>query len=175
MGETPMPRIFDANVTALRAITSHLSGSGMTICLENCGQDAPELLSLIDAVGSDAPEGLAICLDTGHHNLIKGDQGKFIRQAGQLLKALHLHDNDGSGDQHLLPYGNGRINWKDVFTALNEIGYRGLYNWEIPGERRGPLEVRLAKLDYLRALWPAISSGQTLDYDDMVAIWRRTK
>ena len=162
-------RILDANVAALRAITG-ACGSGMTICLENCGQDVPELKSLIRAAGG---EGLAICLDTGHHNLIKGDQGKFIREAGPLLAALHLHDNDGSGDQHLLPYGAGKIDWKDVFAALKEVGYRGLYNWEIPGERRGPVAVRMAKLDYLRAAWPAILSGQVYDYDDMKAVWKK--
>jgi sugar phosphate isomerase/epimerase len=168
-GESP-ERILEANVTALRAITSHLLGSSMTICLENCGQDAPELKALIRAADG---EGLGICLDTGHHNLIKGNQGKFIREAGPLLQALHLHDNDGSGDQHLMPYGAGKIDWKDVFSALKEVGYRGLYNWEIPGERRGPVDVRLAKLDYLRAAWPAISSGQMYDYDDMKAVWKR--
>jgi sugar phosphate isomerase/epimerase len=163
-------RILEANVVALHKITSHLRGSGMTLCLENCGQDAPELKAIISAAGG---EGLAICLDTGHHNLIKGNQGKFIREAGPLLQALHLHDNDGSGDQHLMPYGAGKINWTDVFSALKEVGYRGLYNWEIPGERRGPVEVRMAKLDYLRAAWPAISSGQMYDYDDMKAVWKK--
>ena len=103
--------------------------------------------------------------------LARGEAG--IREAGPLLQALHLHDNDGSGDQHLMPYGAGKIDWKDVFSALKEVGYRGLYNWEIPGERRGPVEVRLAKLDYLRTAWPAISSGQMYDYDDMKAVWRK--
>ena len=163
-------KILDANVAALRAITSHLRGSGMTICLENCGQDVRELKSLIHTAGS---EGLAICLDTGHHNLIKGNQGNFIREAGLLLQALHLHDNDGSGDQHLMPYGAGKIDWKDVFSALKEVGYHGLYNWEIPGERRGPVEVRLAKLDYLRTAWPAISSGLMCDYYDLMAVWKK--
>ena len=41
-------RILDANVTALRSITARLRGSGMTICLENCGQDAPELKANTD-------------------------------------------------------------------------------------------------------------------------------
>ena len=38
-----------------------------------------ELLALIDAAGGEA---LAICLDTGHLNLLPpGDQGRFIRRA----------------------------------------------------------------------------------------------
>ncbi len=168
----PEERILDANVLALRFITTRLSGSGMHICLENCGHDAAQLKAIIAAAGG---LGLAICLDTGHLSLLKRGQGEFIRQAGPLLKALHLHDNDGSGDQHLLPYGQGRIDWKDVFSALAEIRYAGLYNWEIPGERRGPLAVRLAKLDYLRAIWPSLSAGLTMDYDDMMKRWKQTR
>ena len=158
-------RILDAQVKALRVIAAHLRGAGMTICLENVDkQQAGELRTIIDAAGG---EGLAICLDTGHLNVIKGNQGKFIRESGRLLQALHLHDNDGSGDQHLLPYGVGNIDWADVFAALKEIRYQGLMNFEIPGERRGPLSVRLAKLDYLRAIWPALWAGQMLDYEDL--------
>ena len=93
-------------------------------------------------------------------NLIKGNQGRFIREAGRRLQALHLHDNDGSDDQHMLPYGRGNIDWQDVFSALKDIRYQGLFNFEIPGERKGPLSVKLAKLDYLRAIWPALSTGQ---------------
>lgn len=153
-------KILEARVQALRAIVAHLRGSDMTICLENCGQMAGELIAVIEAAGR---EGLALCLDTGHLHLIKGGQGEFIRLAGPLLKAVHLHDNNGSGDQHLLPYAKGTIDWKDVFAALAQIGYAGLMNWEIPGERKGPLSVRLAKLDYLRAIWPVLSAGETTD------------
>ena len=63
-----------------------------------------------------------------------------------------MADNDGSADQHLMPYGRGTVPWVEVVEALKEIGYEGLFNFEVPGERRCPLPVRLAKLDYLRAL-----------------------
>jgi len=36
--------------------------------------------------------------------------------------------------------------------ALREVGYRGLFNFEVPGENRCPPPVRLAKLDYALAL-----------------------
>ena len=37
-------------------------------------------------------------------------------------------------------------------VALREVGYAGLFNFEVPGENRCPMEVRLAKLDYALAL-----------------------
>jgi sugar phosphate isomerase/epimerase len=143
--------LFDARVRALSALTNHLAGTGMTICLENIpiANTAEELCHLVDGV-SDMH--LGICLDTGHLHMGNGDQAAFIRRAAPHLKALHIADNDGSSDQHLLPYGHGTIRWEDVVSALKDVGYSGLFNLEVSGERRCPIRARLAKLDYTSAL-----------------------
>ena len=144
--------LFEARVKALSALTEHVAGTCVTLCLENIPSMAPEaydLCALIEAVGGDH---VGICLDTGHLNLASRDQQGFIRQAGGLLKALHIADNDTSSDQHLMPYGGGTVPWGEVVSALREIGYSGLFNLEIPGERNGPMPVKLAKLDYAKTL-----------------------
>ncbi len=83
----------------------------------------------------------AFCMDTGHTNAAIDagflSAGNFIRMFGARTKVLHLHDNNGCSDQHLIP-GQGTINWKDTFNALEEVGYNGVYNYEI----------NLAKLGY---------------------------
>ena len=38
--------------------------------------------------------------------------------------ALHLHDNDTSKDQHLLPF-DGSLNWKETIKHLKEANYDG--------------------------------------------------
>ena len=43
---------------------------------------------------------------------------------------LHLNDNDTFTDQHKIPK-TGCIDWEDVFNALDEIGYNGIYNMEL--------------------------------------------
>ncbi len=76
----------------------------------------------------------AFCLDSGHTNVAGGGGclpiPDFIRYFGDRIKMLHLHDNDGLNDQHLIP-GFGYINWPAVFEALEEIGYDGYYNYEL--------------------------------------------
>ena len=141
--------VLDRQVKMLRALCGHLRGSDLVICLENVSGtlEADGLLAILEAVGDDR---LGICLDTGHLNLGSGDQAGFIRKAGERLKALHLADNEGQTDQHLMPYGRGTIDWGKVMGALKELPYEGLLNLEIPGENRAPLEVRMAKLDYLK-------------------------
>jgi len=166
-----MDGIFERRVEALRILTEHIKGTDMSICLENVGYigSCEELNALIDPIG-DAH--LGICLDTGHLNLSyhRADaclpiykQGHFIRTAGKRLKALHVHDNDGTRDMHVMPYTYGNINFKEVMDALREIGYDGLFNLEIPGEARDvrldlayPLRMRYAKSKYLFDLFEVL-------------------
>ena len=147
----------DENEKALRDLISCLEGTDIVICLENLRpprltQSVDDLLYFVDRIGS---EHLGICLDTGHLNLTPyKDQVEFINKAGKNLKALHIADNDSLGrDQHLMPYGTGVVDIESVIRATKAIGYDGLYNLEIPGERHAPLEILGYKLDYIKNLF----------------------
>lgn len=145
--------IQEANINALGILCRHIENSDIFICMENLSKltkNAEELKSVINSVGSDR---LAICLDTGHLNMCGFSQAEFIEQSGELLKALHITDNEGKSDQHLMPYGRGNIDWDSFISALAKSSYDGVLNFEIPGETHNiPYELLLAKLDYLREL-----------------------
>ncbi len=149
---------FERRVRTIGELTRYIRGSDLTICLENLYREhtpktAEDLNAVIDAVGDDA--NLGICLDTGHLNIKQEkneSQRDFIMKAGKRLKALHIADNDTTGDMHLMPYGRGNIDWADVMCALRETGYDRLFNLEIPGERGCPLPVRRSKLEYCRKM-----------------------
>ena len=144
--------LVEIRANAISQLAEHVKGTDMFICLENIrGCYCSHLLELIDAVGSD---NMGICLDTGHLNLTAEKQSDFIHKAGGYLKALHIADNQGATDQHLMPFGIGTVDWPDVMRALKETGYHGLFNFEIPGETFGniPLEVRKRKLKYIKSL-----------------------
>lgn len=146
---TPEEVALQRRVEALAALCSYAEGSGITICMENMAQhhtSAAKLLELVKAVGS--PQ-LGICLDTGHLNIAGGDQYAFITEAGNRLKAIHIADNEGERDQHMMPYGRGTVNWDAVLRGLRDIGYDGFCSFEIPGESRSPFEIRQHKLIYL--------------------------
>ncbi len=151
--------IIDKNAAVIKKLTEMLKGRDLTICLENlklgCSADADELLQYVDRIGSD---NLGICLDTGHLNISGGDQVEFIRKAGKHLKALHIADNEGETDQHIMPFGRGTVDIKAVVGALKEIGYTGIFNFEIPGDARMscPLEIRGYKLEYIRKMYDYI-------------------
>ena len=75
-----------------------------------------------------------ICVDTGHTHEAESfwvpPPEDMIRILGRDVSILHLHDNSGHWDDHLLP-GMGNINWPAVFDSLDDIGYRGVYNFEL--------------------------------------------
>ncbi|MCX7014209.1 MAG: sugar phosphate isomerase/epimerase [Candidatus Sumerlaeota bacterium] len=146
------PRILrERRARSFGILADHVKGTPVTLCIENTHwtNTAYELRSIIDAVGGP---NLAICLDTGHLHQGRGRQREFILAAGKHLKAIHVADNEGQDDQHLMPFGKGSVNWQEVVAALKEIRFAGPFNLEIPGEIHCPLAVRLAKLDYIRAV-----------------------
>lgn len=153
-GTTPED-FLDKNIAALRTLTGHIAGTPLKISLEN-GASADPLVAMIDAVGD---KNLGICLDTGHLNLFKGDPAEFIKRSGKHLTALHIADNEGQSDQHMMPFGRGKVPWKPFMSAIREVVYTGLFNLEIPGENMCPLPVRLMKLDYIRQIMAYMMSG----------------
>lgn len=149
----PEERIFSRRLEALRNIAGYAKGGATVLCLENTAlpgsREINELLDIIKAAGC---ENTGICLDTGHANISGVNPSDFIMESGGYLKALHIDDNMGKTDDHILPYAKGTVCWPDVLKSLHRIGYEGLFNFEVPGEISCPMPVRLNKLDYIRNL-----------------------
>lgn len=150
---------YEANISVLRELTDYIKGRDLVICLENLRgftSEADDLLHIVNTVGGD---NIGICLDTGHLNLRGRDQEGFIKAAGKHLKALHIADNEGQSDQHMMPFGKGNIDFIKVVKALKEVGYDGLFNLEIPGERSCPIEVRGYKIEYIKKVYDYLMSN----------------
>ena len=72
---------------------------------------------------------LHINWDTGHGNVQGCDQYPDIMAMGSELRALHLQDNDGNADAHLMPMA-GTTNFDDVLRGLIDAGFRGDFTFE---------------------------------------------
>lgn len=73
------------------------------------------------------------CVDLGHVAITETLPEDFIsRMDSELLGALHVHDNDFGGDQHLLPY-LGRMDWNKIMAALKAKNYAGDLTLEVFG------------------------------------------
>ena len=79
----------------------------------NLGIDCKELAEFIDSFRSPY---LGACFDTGHAHAVSNVLNSFDEIARHVVTA-HLHDNDGSGDQHLMPW-KGSIPWKELMERF---------------------------------------------------------
>ena len=151
----------EKNIEKLQILAEYIKNKEITVCLENLRPHSPEETELVDRSADDllyiieriGSSKFGICLDTGHLNLTDKNQREFILKAGDKLKALHITDNDGNTDQHLMPFNRGTVDFPEIIKALKEIKYNGIFNLEIPGERSIPLELRDAKIEYIKAFY----------------------
>jgi len=87
----------------------------------------------------------------GHANIAGQDVPRMIRMYADKLGSLHLNDNYGKigpiyEDLHLCP-SYGRLPWKDIFEALEEIGYEDTLNMEVNAEiPKIPIPLRVIQL-----------------------------
>lgn len=146
----------EKNYEFLARLKERIKGYKIKICLENlCSVcvNSDDLLYLVKKL--DSPN-FGICLDTGHLNMKKDigyveSQRNFILNTRDYLSALHIADNEGACDQHMMPFSKGNVDFKEVVTTLKEIGYTGILNYEIPGESYPkPIKIRDFKLQYIK-------------------------
>ena len=74
-------------------------------------------------------ENVGICYDAGHCHAHFKDEFNFEPFKNKIF-AVHLHDNDASDDQHLLPF-DGTINWEEVMKNIVDYGYTGPITLEL--------------------------------------------
>lgn len=136
-------QLFEWNMQFYNALKPYAEEYGVKIGVENMWQmpggikidhstcsRPEEFVRYIDTLNS---EWFVACLDIGHAPIVGVDPAELIRALGKdRLKALHVHDVDGKGDLHTLPYCS-KINWDSVCSALKEIGYEGDFTYEIGG------------------------------------------
>jgi sugar phosphate isomerase/epimerase len=139
---------FAANKKFYAPILEHAEKYGVNILVENFNKmhveglywidNATDLLELIDYI--DHPLFHAVW-DTGHGNLQETPQDEEIRRLGHHICALHVQDNMGDRDAHLLPF-LGTMNIDAVMNGLREIGYDGYFTFEVGGIFTRPNEKR---------------------------------
>lgn len=94
----------------------------------NSGADMKEFIEYVDHPLFHG------CWDTGHANC-EGNQYEDIVTLGSELYALHINDNSGRGDEHIIPY-LGTVNMDEIMNALIDIDYKGVFTFECGNDLR---------------------------------------
>ncbi|OGV65477.1 MAG: hypothetical protein A3K19_10335 [Lentisphaerae bacterium RIFOXYB12_FULL_65_16] len=130
------PTLLETNrLFALDMLQRSRGRSGVAI--ENCGgggrrwfaDSAAELVALVDAVNDPL---CGVCWDTGHGHMARADQAASLAKLGAHLKCLHVQDNDGNADLHLLPLAVQKgVDWLAVARGLAQAQFTGPFNFEV--------------------------------------------
>ena len=106
-----------------------------------------EVLEVVDTL-RQTYDNVGVCWDFGHANEMGWNQPQALKMIGDRLIALHVQDNYGVKDDHLLPY-HGTIQWEPVMKTLKDIGYEGVFAYEThKAAMRVPEQVLDALLAY---------------------------
>jgi len=109
---------------SLDTLESCARARGVRIALENGNW------SIIETVLREyAPDYLGLCYDAGHGNLGWGSPEELARTHDRLL-SIHLHDNDGTGDQHNLLF-SGTVDWERLAGILAASSYAKCVSMEV--------------------------------------------
>lgn len=117
---------------------------GLTLVVETplphlLGGQPEDFAWILDRLPRD---GTAVCVDTSHCAL-GGTLLQSIARTGARLLHLQASDNRGHTDDHLPP-GEGILDWAAIRSALDAVGYAGVFLLEVNGE--GDPDATLAAL-----------------------------
>ncbi len=135
--------LYEMNLKFYARLIPYCEEYNITICTENMWQcygdsskiwdstcsRAEEFVRYIDGIGSPYVKA---CVDIGHTVLVGENPVKMIKALGNRVAALHVHDNDGTRDEHTVPF-HGIVKWNEVAKALKDIGYDGEITLETEG------------------------------------------
>ena len=93
--------------------------NGVDIAFENI--QLPQFLDvLFDQFGS--LDNVKFCYDTGHENCFSKNTD-CLTKFGSKLACLHIHDNDGNTDGHMIPF-DGNLNFENFLRKLKNLDHQ---------------------------------------------------
>jgi sugar phosphate isomerase/epimerase len=136
-------------------IADYAAKFGVRLAVENLFDSVWCLDRILEEIGDDPEEtNLGICIDVGHAAL-STDAGRepvcnYIDRYASQLVHLHLHDNRGQRDEHLIP-GEGNIDWLRALRMLENVGFAGTAVLEVHQEGVSPQDRVRRGLKFLRS------------------------
>ncbi len=117
------PEISEHGIENIKKLIGYAEKHNVNFAIENIERnDYTEYI--LENVKSDK---LKLCYDSGHDKCFI-DSG-FLEKHADKIVTLHLHDNDGTSDHHMIP-GDSDINWTKIVKSLNKANYKGAITLE---------------------------------------------
>ena len=121
--EAPAPN--EIGIKRLQKIIDYAEEIGVRVAFENTKIKGYQEY-VLNHITSDY---VGICLDSGHLHAHFNDEFDFDLFINKIF-CVHLHDNLGEKDQHLIPF-EGTIDWEWLTSKLKHSNYTGPITMEL--------------------------------------------
>ena len=119
------PKYNELGIKRLQEIVDFAKSLDVKVAFENT-----KIKGYIDYVIENIDnDNVGICFDSGHYHVHFKDELDFPKFKNRII-AVHLHDNDQSSDQHLIPF-DGTLDWEKTIKHLKENNYDGPITMEL--------------------------------------------
>lgn len=119
------PAMSETGLSRFRRLIDAADRAGVRLAFENLKayKRLYEFMPLFDA------PHVGVCFDAGHNHAHCPDK-RVCRDFADRIFAVHLHDNYGVSDDHLLPF-DGNDDWARVRNELMDSSYTGAWSMEV--------------------------------------------
>jgi sugar phosphate isomerase/epimerase len=121
------------SIETWRCLIEYVRDTETIIAMENVYERGPhQLRPLFDAL--DSPH-VRFCFDTGHANTFgSAPYHEWMEILGDRLGEIHIHDNDGTTDQHL-PVGEGNFPFRELLALVRRKNLTPILTVEAHSEK----------------------------------------
>ena len=117
-GSNP-PSVSAIGVSRIEGLIRHAESAKIRLAFENMRK--PEHIRyILDHYPSSY---VGLCYDSGHEHFWSPETD-WLKEYRTRVFAIHLHDNNGDMDSHLIPF-DGEIDWRKKTKQIAESFYRG--------------------------------------------------
>lgn len=145
---------------SLDKISEYAKKQGIKVAIENLEYNPLKELdeiwsSIFERYPSDV---IGLCYDTGHGANTDGETLDILEKYKDRIISLHIHENDGISDLHLIPMTTDVVDWERFAKILASSKYEGPLTLEvslapsITHNRRGNDESYFLEKSYQKAV-----------------------
>jgi sugar phosphate isomerase/epimerase len=117
----PENGIWEVFSARMERIAGQSAEKQIRLAIENL-PDRKGFMHIVDHLNANPYVG--ICFDTGHNHVTIPNDFELLERYQDRIFALHVHDNHGTSDEHLLPY-SGTIDWMAFKRTIEKTGFGG--------------------------------------------------
>ncbi len=124
------PPFNEASLNRIKEIVDYAESLNVKIAFENT-----KIKGYLEYVlGNIKNKNVGVCYDIGHDHAHFKDTYNFSFFKDRFF-AVHLHDNHGEDDEHLLPF-DGTVDYEKQLKNLKENGYNGYTTLELKYQKK---------------------------------------